>query len=249
MRTPLGRDRAPGDPDRTRRGRQDPPRAARPRGRSPTISPTGSASSPSPPSAIPALVVPDHRPRARDCEEAGGQPLADLLRDALRERELLLVLDNFEQVIAAAPSVAELLAACPAAQGAGHQPRAAASARRARVCRCRRWRCPAATTVAAARRAGRVRGGDALRRAGAGRAGPTSRSPPTNAPAVAAICARLDGLPLAIELAAARVSSCRRRRCWRGWTQRLRAADRRRARPAGAPADACAARSPGATTC
>ena len=31
----------------------------------------------------------------------------------LREQRLLLVLDNFEQVLAAAPLVAELLAACP----------------------------------------------------------------------------------------------------------------------------------------
>ena len=45
--------------------------------------------------------------------EAGGQPLEERLQDELRDRELLLLLDNFEHVVAAAPVVANLLIACP----------------------------------------------------------------------------------------------------------------------------------------
>src|SRR5262245_30640536 len=44
-------------------------------------------------------------------DKQDDQPLARLLKDHLRTKDLLLVLDNFEQVLGAAPLVAELLAA------------------------------------------------------------------------------------------------------------------------------------------
>jgi predicted ATPase/DNA-binding CsgD family transcriptional regulator len=44
--------------------------------------------------------------------EAGDEPLVERLRAFLREKRLLLVLDNFEQVVEAAPLVADLLATC-----------------------------------------------------------------------------------------------------------------------------------------
>ena len=49
--------------------------------------------------------------RALDVREAPGGPLRGVVRDALRDKQLLLVLDNFEQVLPAAPLVGELLAA------------------------------------------------------------------------------------------------------------------------------------------
>jgi predicted ATPase len=45
--------------------------------------------------------------------EIGNQPLPASLKDYLRDRKILLLLDNFEQVIGAASIVAELLAAAP----------------------------------------------------------------------------------------------------------------------------------------
>ena len=45
--------------------------------------------------------------------EAGAESIEARLASALRERRLLLVLDNFEQVVEAAPLVSDLLAACP----------------------------------------------------------------------------------------------------------------------------------------
>ena len=44
---------------------------------------------------------------------SGGQPLADRLGRYLRTRQVLLVLDNFEHVLAAAPQLMQLLAAAP----------------------------------------------------------------------------------------------------------------------------------------
>ena len=46
--------------------------------------------------------------------EAGDRDSADLLRDALVDRRLLLALDNLEQVLAATPHLADLLLTSPA---------------------------------------------------------------------------------------------------------------------------------------
>jgi hypothetical protein len=45
--------------------------------------------------------------------EIGEQPLDESLKDYLSERRMFLVLDNFEQVLGAAPAVTELLAGAP----------------------------------------------------------------------------------------------------------------------------------------
>ena len=52
--------------------------------------------------------------RALAVHERGRQSLLATAAGLPRERQLLLILDNFEQVHAAAPQVAELLTACPA---------------------------------------------------------------------------------------------------------------------------------------
>ncbi len=59
-----------------------------------------------PPLVLPAIAG------ALKVREVGGQPLLDRVKDALRDKQLLLVLDNFERVVDAAPVVADLLAAC-----------------------------------------------------------------------------------------------------------------------------------------
>ena len=48
-----------------------------------------------------------------DLRETGEKPFSELLKGFLRDKQLLLLLDNFEQVVQAAPGVAELLSACP----------------------------------------------------------------------------------------------------------------------------------------
>ena len=45
--------------------------------------------------------------------EIGEQPLDESLKDYLHDRRLLLLLDNFEQVLGAAPNVTEMLAGAP----------------------------------------------------------------------------------------------------------------------------------------
>src|SRR5262249_9505308 len=64
------------------------------------------------PISDPALVIPTVA-QTLGLREAGDQPLIETLKRFLRERQLLLVLDNFEQVLPAAPAVGAFPAAAP----------------------------------------------------------------------------------------------------------------------------------------
>src|SRR6266487_47153 len=154
------------------------------------------------PLSDPELVIPATA-QALDVQEIGGQPLLELLKGSLREKHLLLLLDNFEQVVGAAMYVADLHAACPNLK-----------------------------VMVTSRMTLHIRGEQEytvpplavpdpkhlpdlvvlsqyeavalfIQRAQATR--PEFQVSNANAPAVAEICVRLDGLPLAIELAAARI--------------------------------------------
>ena len=61
-----------------------------------------------------ASLVPSKIAKAIGVAERGDRPVLDQLQPALREETMLLVLDNFEQILDAAPQLAALLAACPA---------------------------------------------------------------------------------------------------------------------------------------
>ncbi len=79
-----------------------------------------------------------------DLPDRGGRTPVDRLREHLRDRRLLIILDNFEQVIEAAPLVAELLADAPG--WASWPPAARRSGSMASgSTRCRRWRCRSPT--------------------------------------------------------------------------------------------------------
>src|SRR3712207_3696463 len=62
------------------------------------------------PIADPALVGATIAPTL-GVQEMGGQSLTESLKTALRAKQLLLVLDNFEQILTAAPLVADVLQA------------------------------------------------------------------------------------------------------------------------------------------
>jgi len=60
----------------------------------------------------PAL-VPSAIARVLGLKEAETKTLPEQFKEYLQQRHLLLVLDNFEHVLSAAPLISELLAACP----------------------------------------------------------------------------------------------------------------------------------------
>ena len=135
--------------------------------------------------------------------EAGNEPLDRRLRSLLRERRTLLVLDNFEQVVDAAPLVADLLGACR------DLTILVTSRVRLRLSGEREYPVPplALSQPEELPGAGAAATSEAVRlfveRAQAVQ--PDFALTAENAAAVVAICRRLDGLPLALELAAARV--------------------------------------------
>jgi predicted ATPase/DNA-binding CsgD family transcriptional regulator len=135
--------------------------------------------------------------------DAGDQPLSERQKVYLHEKHMLLLLDNFEQVVTAAPELSELIAFCPglkilvtsrsvlhirgehefpvpplALPDTKHLPESEALAQYPAV----------ALFIQCAQN---VKHDFQFTNA--------------NAPIIAEICARLDGLPLAIELAAARL--------------------------------------------
>jgi predicted ATPase len=138
--------------------------------------------------------------------EAGGQSPLEILKKNLQDSwrtPMLLLLDNFEHLMQAAPTVAELLATGPnlkimvTSRAALHVygehefpvPPLALPDSRSMPSMEVLSQCPAVALF--------------VQRAAAAK--PDFELNRGNAPAIAEICARLDGLPLAIELAAARV--------------------------------------------
>ncbi len=124
----------------------------------------------------------------------------DQVLGQLRERRLLLVLDNFEQLLPAAPFVGELLAAAPRLWIL------ATSRAPLRLAAEREYPVPPFETPDADLPFEALVQTDALRlfAARARAVDPGFELDGANAAEVARVCTRLDGLPLAIELAAAR---------------------------------------------
>jgi len=133
--------------------------------------------------------------------EGGGRSPREDVFAHLRDKSTLLLLDNFEQVISAAPLVAELLATCPRLEIVATS-RAALRVRGEREQPVPPLALPAEPGAIAPDALLQYPAVDLfVQRAQAVK--PTFALTEANAGAIAAICARLDGLPLAIELAAA----------------------------------------------
>jgi non-specific serine/threonine protein kinase len=148
-----------------------------------------------------AELVPNAISQALGFRDAEYDPSGANVRRFLAAKELLLVLDNFEHVLGAAPFVAELLDAAPRLT-------ILVTSRNALRLRSEQELPVPPLAVPLAGTSGTSATSEAasvrlfVERARAGR--PDFRITDRNSADVAAICRRLDGLPLAIELAAAR---------------------------------------------
>ncbi|HEV2108886.1 MAG TPA: tetratricopeptide repeat protein [Thermomicrobiales bacterium] len=149
----------------------------------------------------PALVLPAIA-RTLDVGEEPNQPLAATLQAHLRERELLLVLDNVEQVLEAAVEIGALLAAC-ASLTVLVTSRERLRLRGEHVHEVPPLTVPHPERLPAPATLGRY-GAIALFRQHLRLVRPDFDITPQNSAMVTAICRHLEGLPLAIELATAR---------------------------------------------
>jgi len=150
----------------------------------------------------PALVGPTVA-RSLGLSEQPQRPIMELLKEYLESRETLLVLDNFEHLLTAREVVTDLLAVAPRLKVL------VTSRSGLRLYGEQEFSVPP-LTLPDARAVGdldRVSKNEAValfvERARAAK--PDFRITDKNAPAVVGICVRLDGLPLAIELAASRL--------------------------------------------
>ena len=150
----------------------------------------------------PALVVPAIA-QELGVRAAGGRPLVAHLKASLASRRMLLVLDNFEQVVEAALVVADLATTVPSLSVL------VTSRERLRLSIEHAYPVPPLALPAAGEPAALERVAEAaavrlfVERAQTVR--PDFALSSSNVHEVAAICHRLDGLPLALELAATRV--------------------------------------------
>lgn len=135
-------------------------------------------------------------------KESGGCAILEILKDYLRGKKMLLVIDNFEQITDAAPIIAELLSA-------GKLKILITSRTLLRLSFEKEF---VVTPLAVPTDVSQDSPDELLKYEAiklfiekAGNAKPNFALTKENAGSVAEICARLDGLPLAIELAAARL--------------------------------------------
>jgi predicted ATPase/class 3 adenylate cyclase len=147
-------------------------------------------------------LVPSSIADATGVRAEGRRPVLDTLKDQLPDRETLLVMDNFEQVLEAAPVVSGLLSAAPRLRimATSREPLHIAGEQELEV--------PPLDLPDA----GRPAPDDLVRSEAAAlfvqramAVDPDFQVTVENAVALAELCIRLDGLPLAIELAASRI--------------------------------------------
>jgi predicted ATPase/class 3 adenylate cyclase len=150
------------------------------------------------PSMVPSAIA-----SALLIREATDRPLADTIVDALRNRDMLLVLDNLEHLPGATPLVATLLASAPRLRILATS-RARMNARGEEEFAVPPLRVPDAAHLPDLAALSQFEGVSLfIDRARSAR--PDFEVSAASAPAIAEIVARLEGLPLAIELAAAKM--------------------------------------------